>query len=702
MARSKSSKSKKKGKPKSKSAAKPGRQWPAEGPASTPPFRDGEGHGEQAASSARAGVATPEELELFVFHVEDKFGKVAGAVARVLAARGNATLEEIAENARDEAGGKICEEGVKHTLWILTKLNVVRTYLCTRLVVREEGQTAEQGRLPARPRGELSEPVLVEEKHFIYMLDTDYAFVLTSFPTLMLEIKSSDLGKVGEYVLETLIVHGRLSRSEAVDVSKGLCDEAEPQLGFGKDDFGDVFDKLVTRRYVERVPSAQLPPPWELRSVKQSMKRGHKGLAEVVPERKEQWSKATAAYDEMFEEKFELDFGERKEPSVLWRVNAQEFHDRFKEDYSVGWAEEQYGHDDEDDDEEKKKKKKKRKKEKERLSFRDEIWGSTRDVAAFRGLILAYRRRRHAAGGWGIWWDGPCQFSLNEVCQALWQALRREEEEESLALPDRATVEGGLGRLCGHSWGFLRKVAGRYSFGFQGFWSELQLAHAEALVEQKLGQVQTEGKSLGPLPRRIFRLLRVECPTSGPLSSKEIQPLVFASIKGVRAALVQLFFAGFVQQAGREGGGASAKGAKCHWHVDEALVARACRANMAETVRLVYGRRRSELREYQDVLEAVQRITDLSDDPAVKLRAFQEYITIGDNRDRFGRIRELDKYLQDSFNDILVVANVFFDSELSRKPRGADEDQDVDEGEEADQEQSREDHQRSTKIKVKL
>ncbi|QDZ24632.1 hypothetical protein HOP50_14g71700 [Chloropicon primus] len=180
-------------------------------------------------------------------------------------------------------------EGVKLSLWILTKLNVVRSYLCTSLLSG------------------------VEEKRFIYMLDTDYAFVLTRLPNLMLEVWS-DLGKVGEYVLEALIFRGRLSRSEAVGVSKGLCEEAELQLGFGPDDFGEAFDRLVTMHYVERVPSAQLPPPWELTTVEESMKRVQR--------------KAKAAYDRMLRERFELDLGEREESSVLWRVKAQERMDR--------------------------------------------------------------------------------------------------------------------------------------------------------------------------------------------------------------------------------------------------------------------------------------------------------------------------------------------------------------------------------------
>ena len=212
---------------------------------------------------------TPQECDLALLLVRDKLGDAVAQVAKAVVDKGQSQLSEIISMT------KMTPEAVKHCLIILIKHNFVRSYQLCKVLHANKRARRNAGASSATHNSEHKEPRRIF--YFIYVADPNYMLSLLRFPKWMIKIKDT-LSKEAEFNLEALVEHGRLNRKEVLRVAndrmskqeKGERDETDMMV-----ELESAFATLVEERYVERVPSVLLPPPWH-RVLDTSVKRGHK------------------------------------------------------------------------------------------------------------------------------------------------------------------------------------------------------------------------------------------------------------------------------------------------------------------------------------------------------------------------------------------------------------------------------------------
>ncbi|QDZ22539.1 subunit RPC3 of DNA-directed RNA polymerase III [Chloropicon primus] len=628
--------------------------------------------GEASAASSGAGSSwlkvSPQECEVALLLVEDKLGPVVASVARAVVSKGWATMREIS------SGSKMSLDAVKQSLVILIKHNFVRSYLCTRIVFRSNNRKRSRGGGAGKAGGQ------VGREYFIYAADPDYLLALLKFPRWMMTI-SAKFSSVAECNLQALIEHGRLNRNNTLHVARDLLKRDDQ----GLESFHKAFAMLVKERYIERVPSVLLPPPWH-RILDTSVKRGHKGLKDELTEMNQQQAKAKEEYMRTDENRFVIKSpdsnyangassrgAKRKaggvvkkeeagssrrgdkalngngfkvmgadrsdspfsavsnnseeneqglENQIMWRINAQEFNARFKEEYCLKRIEAGLCSDEDND--------------------------------TFRGVILAYRGSRHCGEGT----NEEC-LTLDEICRAVMEDMKRRGLTKMFKVTDsfRHQVATSLDRLRMNSLvEIIRPIVdeqtldetGSYVFNFAGLWRALQMTEVESLIE----------KTFSPEAKRVFRLLRLtKCLDEAAIKNKAMVP-----IKKARGILYDLFKAGYVHMYEVPKDSSHTPSRTFYlWHVNQDLLLHRCKADLYGSICDIHRKYTEELVSHKDILDDLQTISDLKDsqDEEGQRRYIELCTALGEKEDRFVRIKRLDTFFRDSLMDFNDIASVF-------------------------------------------
>ena len=620
------------------------------------------GTGSRSSGNSREGGSpvepkvTPQETELALLLVEDKLGDTVARVARAVTSKGQATLQDVVR------GSELPAETVKHGLIILIKHNFVRSYQCT------SSQHA------ANPRSRSRQQQQKRSSHFIYVADPNYMLSLLKFPKWMFRIRS--ISNAAECSLQALIEHGRLNKHDTLVttldlLSRGAGEEAEIE------DLDENFATLVKERYVERVPSVLLPPPWH-QVLDTSVKRGHKGLKEEMDDINEKQAKAETEYSRMKENRFVIEReevrtpgkrkrkagpvikeedggGEAKRPrgvhstpdrcdspfspeeldanQTMWRVNAQEFNERFREDYCL---------------------------ERVDLGLCKE-----EDSATLRGVLLAYRRSRHMKE------NNVEALELDDICDAMERDAMEQDEKQGGAKKGkkkkhreklRAEVRlslVALRKLHGLDveliWPIMDKNSGletgTYYFNMAGLWRALQLTEAECLIERKFGHIS----------RRIFSLLR----RNKYLDLDKIKDKAMLKMKTARGCIYDLFKAGYVHcyEVPRDTTNTPSRTFYL-WHVDSDLLLHRCRADLYGTMRMIQDKYLKTIKNGKRELDLVESFmtNKNSEDEGKKEQAARDMELIKKEPEilhKIQRLTEVDQYIHDTMMDFDEVASVF-------------------------------------------
>jgi transcription initiation factor IIE alpha subunit len=578
---------------------------------------------------------SPQECDLALSQVEEYFGDAVAKVARTVVQHGHVTLESVTRHS----GLPLAV--VKHCLIILIKHNFVISYKNDpikyekqqrqQVVVKGDGDAG--GAFPRKQQRRK------QRKNFIYIADPSYMLSLLKFPSWMLAVKST-MGEEAEVIIEALINHGRLSQA---DVYKVAADKLKRPLEEVKEGLKGKFCLLVDEKYVERAPEGRLLPPW-FETLDENVKRGHKGLKDELDEMKNAQQAANVMYTKSKRDRFLVDnsedeenftddsseeeeeeeeepnvlggshshyknhsksngikvkhenginesspvgIGKRKFPSspsslvhqprrkkkrqveVMWRVNMQEFNERSREKLCLELV---------------------------------EVGLKGLESKAFRGVIAAYRKKRHFRDDKSDG-DKSENLTLAEICRATDKAEGQGQDEFEFE------IRSALNELKRYQMtDLIIPVAGHedsdnedsdplpHAFNFKmGKLSELlQLSKIDGIVEEKFGVHA----------KRVFRLLRKQ----KSLEEKDIAIKAMLQPKATREILYKLFRAHYVHmyEVPKEPSHMASR-TFFMWHIEQKLLLSKCKTDVYETLLNIQQKLRFENNASKDVQDLIEK-----------------------------------------------------------------------------------------------